>query len=66
MDRLDRAVVRQLLCRIAADRALPLPRYIGTSERLWMNLQMRHDPKARRSVSRAGWFAKCPCWRKRA
>ncbi len=29
--------------RITADTALRLARYFGTSERFWMNLQIRHD-----------------------
>jgi addiction module HigA family antidote len=28
---------------ISADTALRLARYFGTSERFWMNLQIRHD-----------------------
>ncbi len=28
---------------ITADTALRLARYFGTSERFWMNLQIRHD-----------------------
>ena len=28
---------------ITADTALRLSRYFGTSERFWMNLQIRHD-----------------------
>jgi addiction module HigA family antidote len=30
-------------CRITADMALRLARYFGTSERFWMNLQVRYD-----------------------
>ena len=29
--------------RITADTALRLSRYFGTSERFWLNLQVRHD-----------------------
>lgn len=29
--------------RISADTALRLSRYLGTSERFWMNLQARYD-----------------------
>ena len=29
--------------RISADTALRLARYFGTSERFWMNLQLRYD-----------------------
>jgi addiction module HigA family antidote len=29
--------------RISADTALRLARYFDTSERFWMNLQLRHD-----------------------
>jgi addiction module HigA family antidote len=29
--------------RISADTALRLARYLGTSERFWMNLQVRYD-----------------------
>ena len=29
--------------RISADTALRLARYFGTSERLWMSLQVRYD-----------------------
>ena len=29
--------------RISADTALRLARYVGTSERFWMNLQTRYD-----------------------
>jgi addiction module HigA family antidote len=29
--------------RISADTALRLARYFGTSERFWMNLQIRYD-----------------------
>lgn len=31
---------------ITADTALRLSRYFGTSERFWMNLQIRHDLEA--------------------
>ena len=31
---------------ISADTALRLSRYFGTSERFWMNLQIRHDLEA--------------------
>lgn len=31
---------------ITADTALRLARYFGTSERFWMNLQIRHDLEA--------------------
>lgn len=29
--------------RVSADTALRLARYLGTSERFWMNLQIRYD-----------------------
>ena len=31
---------------VTADTALRLARYFGTSERFWMNLQIRHDLEA--------------------
>ncbi len=31
---------------VTADTALRLSRYFGTSERFWMNLQIRHDLEA--------------------
>lgn len=34
--------------RISADTALRLARYVGTSERFWMNLQGRHDLEVER------------------
>jgi addiction module HigA family antidote len=33
---------------ITADTALRLGRFFGTSERFWLNLQMRHDLEAAR------------------
>ena len=33
---------------ITADTALRLARYFGTSERFWMNLQIRHDLEVER------------------
>jgi addiction module HigA family antidote len=34
--------------RISADTALRLARYFGTSERFWMNLQIRYDLEVER------------------
>jgi addiction module HigA family antidote len=34
--------------RISADTALRLARYFGTSERFWMNLQIRYDLETER------------------
>jgi antitoxin HigA-1 len=34
--------------RISADTALRLARFLGTSERFWMNLQGRHDLEVER------------------
>ena len=34
--------------RISADTALRLARFFGTSERFWMNLQVRYDLEAER------------------
>jgi addiction module HigA family antidote len=31
---------------VTADTALRLPRYFGTSERFWLNIQTRHDLEA--------------------
>jgi addiction module HigA family antidote len=34
--------------RISADTALRLARYLGTTERFWLNLQSRHDLEVER------------------
>jgi addiction module HigA family antidote len=41
--RINEIVHRQR--RISADTALRLARYLGTSERFWINLQARYDPE---------------------
>ena len=49
--------------RITADTALRLARYFGTTDRFWLNLQTRHDPRvygdAPESAASADGFCSC-------
>ena len=43
---------------ISADTALQLARYLGTSDRLWLNLQARYASRLSAIISALGWRRK--------